>query len=178
MEASSTQLLAEFLVFLGAELQLSRHTVAAYRRDLRRFLRGHQRPPQRVAITAHLRSLRGTHASASVVRALAAIRGFYRFLYAEGWTTEDISAGLLGTRREQKLPPVLSRRAVESLLATATVAGDGDGDGDVDLADYLLMVNCLGNVVSPECGGFDIDKDGDVDLSDLVKFQTLFTGSR
>ncbi len=120
MEASSTQLLAEFLVFLGAELQLSRHTVAAYRRDLRRFLRDHERPPAREAITAHLRALRSTHASASVVRALAAIRGFYRFLYAEGWTTEDISAGLLGTRLEQKLPPVLSRRAVESLLATAT----------------------------------------------------------
>ena len=119
MESSST-LLAEFLVFLGAELQLSRHTVAAYRRDLRRFLKDHERPPERQAITAHLRALRGSHASASVVRALAAIRGFYRFLYAEGWATEDISAGLLGTRLEQKLPPVLSRRAVESLLQTAT----------------------------------------------------------
>ena len=110
MAVSSQQLVAEFLVFLGAELQLSRHTVAAYRRDLQRFLKGCQTPPGRPEITAHLRRLRHTHSPASVVRALAAIRGFYRFLVAEGHRPEDPSEGLLGTRLEQKLPPVLSRR--------------------------------------------------------------------
>ena len=117
MEVSSKQLLAEFLVFLGAELQLSRNTVAAYRRDLQRFLKGQHSPPDRGAIANHLRQLRSSHAPASVVRALASIRGFYRFLYAEGQLTEDISEGLLGTRLEQKLPPVLSREAVDKLLA-------------------------------------------------------------
>ena len=108
--------LADFLVYLGAELQLSRNTVAAYRRDLSRFLSGSTRLPDRAGILDHLVQLRRDHAPASVIRAMAAIRGFYRFLHAEGEIQHDPSEGLLGTRIEQRLPVVLGRRTVESLL--------------------------------------------------------------
>lgn len=108
--------LADFLVYLGAELQLSRNTVAAYRRDLSRFLDGSTRLPDRAGILDHLVQLRRDHAPASVIRAMAAIRGFYRFLHAEGEIQHDPSEGLLGTRIEQRLPVVLGRRTVESLL--------------------------------------------------------------
>jgi integrase/recombinase XerD len=133
MEDSSKQLVAEFLVFLGAELQLSRHTVAAYRRDLQRFLKGSERPPGRQEIRAHLARLRQSHSPASVVRALAAIRGFYRFLFAEDHMTEDVSEGLVGIRLEQKLPPVLSRRAVARLLAADL------GSGPLDLRNRAIL---------------------------------------
>jgi len=115
-------LLGEFLVYLGAELQLSRNTGAAYRRDLDRLLDGAVELPDRGAILRYLRELRGGHASASVVRALAAIRGFFRYLHAEGHSQDDPAEGLLGQRLEQRLPPVLSQAAVEKLLA----AFDGD----------------------------------------------------
>lgn len=112
--------LADFLVYLGAELQVSPHTVAAYRRDLRRLLDDRDPDtaglPDRDAIDRHLSRLLGTHAPASVARAAAAIRGFYRFLHAEGLCTEDVTDGLLGPALEQKLPKALSRRAVERLL--------------------------------------------------------------
>lgn len=103
-------------MFLGAELQLSPNTVAAYRNDLRRFLGKRDRVPDRRAITTHLGALRRSHSPASVARSLAAIRGFYRFLHAEGLLPVDLSEGLLGNRLERRLPRVLSRDAVAVML--------------------------------------------------------------
>ncbi|MCA8958575.1 MAG: site-specific integrase, partial [Planctomycetes bacterium] len=114
---SPQALLAEFLVFLGAELQLSPNTVAAYRRDLTRLLRDADTLPDRPALVAHLRGLRNDHADTSVVRALAAIRGFFRYLHAERYLATDPADGLLGPKLEQHLPPVLDSDSVERLLA-------------------------------------------------------------
>jgi integrase/recombinase XerD len=116
MVADPQSLLAEFLVYLGAELQLSRHTVAAYRRDLTGLLRDRQTLPDRGVILNHLASLRMTHAPTSVIRAMAATRGFYRFLHAEGIVRDDPTEGWLGARAEQHLPTVLGRRTVAELL--------------------------------------------------------------
>ena len=115
--ATSGQLLADFLVYLGVELQVSPHTVAAYRRDIGRLLEGSDQLPTRTAITRHLDSLTKTHRPASIARAAAAIRGFYRFLHAEGLTDEDAARGLLGPRLERKLPKVFGRDAVTRLLS-------------------------------------------------------------
>jgi integrase/recombinase XerD len=108
--------LADFLVYLGAELQVSPHTAAAYRRDLTRLVAESDGPPTRAAIDRHLAHLLTTHAPASVARAAAAIRGFCRFLFAEGLLAEDVAEGVLGPALEQKLPKALSRRAVARLL--------------------------------------------------------------
>lgn len=110
-------LLAEFLVYLGAELQLSAHTVAAYRRDLEALLGRGPDLPDAAGIRAHLRDLGQDHAQASVVRAMAAIRGFFRFLHAEGLIPSDPAEGLLGARTEQRLPKALGRANTERLLA-------------------------------------------------------------
>ncbi|MBL8729095.1 MAG: tyrosine recombinase [Planctomycetes bacterium] len=122
--AAGQRELADFLVYLGVELQVSRHTVAAYRSDLQRLLRGRAALPDRDAIDRHLTGMLATHAPASVARAAAAIRGFYRFLQAEGLAAEDVAEGLLGPKLERKLPKALSRRAVARLLAVAADAAD------------------------------------------------------
>ncbi|MBL9078810.1 MAG: tyrosine recombinase [Planctomycetes bacterium] len=126
------QALADFLVYLGVELQVSRHTVAAYRSDLHRLLQAHATLPDRGAIDRHLTALLATHAPASVARAAAAIRGFYRFLHAEGLADEDTAEGLLGPKLERKLPKALSRRAVERLLAD-------DADEPLAVRDQALL---------------------------------------
>jgi len=113
---SPQRAMADFLVHLGAELQVSRHTVAAYRNDLERLLRGRKQLPTREDIDRHLGELLASHAPASVARAGAAIRGFYRFLHAEGEVAADVTEGLLGPRLEQKLPKALSRRNIARLL--------------------------------------------------------------
>jgi len=108
--------LADFLVWLGVELQVSKHTVLAYRNDLARLLQGRTTLPRRADLEAHLMALRKTHAPASVARAAAAIRGFYRFLHTEGLAPDDEADGLLGPKLERKLPKALSRAAVARLL--------------------------------------------------------------
>lgn len=108
--------LADFLVYLGVELQVSPHTVAAYRSDLLRLLSGRSELPDRAAIDRHLASLVPRHAPASVARAAAAIRGFYRFLQVEGLVQDDVTAGLLGPKLERRLPKALSRKTMARLL--------------------------------------------------------------
>lgn len=126
------QAMADFLVHLGAELQVSRHTVAAYRNDLDRLLRGATQLPDREQIDRHLSDLLKTHAPASVARAAAAFRGFYRFLHAEGLAADDVTDGLLGAKMEQKLPKTLSRRHVEQML-------QGDAAGDLAVRDQAIL---------------------------------------
>jgi len=126
------QAMADFLVHLGAELQVSRHTVAAYRNDLERLLRGLEQLPDREQIDRHLGELLETHAPASVARAAAAIRGFYRFLHAEGLAADDVTDGLLGARLEQKLPKALSRRHIERMLQR-------EAEGDLAVRDLAIL---------------------------------------
>ncbi len=125
--------LADFLVYLGVELQVSPHTVAAYRRDVSALLRAHETLPERRAIAAHLERLRAGSAPASIARAAAAIRGFYRFLHAEGLCRDDVATGLLGPKLERKLPKVLTRRSVERLLTAV------DGDGPLQRRDRAIL---------------------------------------
>lgn len=126
------QALADFLVYLGVELQVSPHTVAAYRNDLTRLLRHAPALPDRKAIDRHLSSLLGELAPASIARAAAAIRGFYRFLQAEGLVADDVAEGLLGPKLEQKLPKALSRNHTARLL-------DHLADDDLGVRDRALL---------------------------------------
>lgn len=130
--AATTGTLADFLVYLGVELQVSANTVAAYRRDLQRLLAGRNTLPDREAIDRHLGSLLASHAPASVARAAAAIRGYYRFLHAEGLAADDVADGLLGPKLEQKLPKALSRTAIARLL-------DCQPDDDLGIRDLALL---------------------------------------
>ncbi|MBL8735214.1 MAG: tyrosine recombinase [Planctomycetes bacterium] len=133
-------LLADFLVYLGVELQVSPHTVAAYRNDLQRLLRGRTSLPDRTAIDRHLASLLADHAPASIARAAAAIRGFYRFLQAEGLAADDVAEGLLGPKLEQKLPKALSRRSIERLLDHTP--DDPLGVRDLAILHVLYATGC------------------------------------
>ncbi len=142
------QHLADFLVYLGAELQVSPHTVAAYRRDVGKLVDGAATLPDRAAIAQHLRELSEAAAPASVARAAAAIRGFYRFLQAEGLCEEDVAVGLLGPRLEQNLPKALSRRNVDALLEAVV------GDTPLAMRDRAILhvLYATGCRVSEVCG--------------------------
>jgi integrase/recombinase XerD len=138
--AACQRALADFLVYLGVELQVSPHTVDGYRRDLQRLLAGRSELPDRAAIDGHLSALLADHAVASVARATAAIRGFYRFLHAEGHAADDVTDGLLGPRLEQKLPKALSRAAVARLLGHEP--DDPLGVRDQALLHVLYATGC------------------------------------
>jgi integrase/recombinase XerD len=124
--------LADFLVYLGVELQVSRHTVDGYRRDLARLLEGSTGLPRRGDIDRHLNRLLDTHAKASVARATAAIRAFYRFLHAEGLAPGDETEGLRAPKLERKLPKALGSKAVGKLLALPA-------EGELGVRDQAIL---------------------------------------
>lgn len=121
----------EYLSALSVERGLSPHTVAAYRRDLNQyqgFLAGvASKTADLDRFMAHLHT-QGL-APSSVARKLAAIRGFHRFLVAEGLATEDPTRLIDPPRRPDPFPKALSVdetiRLVEAPPVT-TLAGRRD----------------------------------------------------
>ncbi|WP_375454626.1 site-specific tyrosine recombinase XerD [uncultured Methylobacterium sp.] len=115
-----------YLDMLAAERGAAKNTLEAYRRDLDDylgFLGEAGLEPTEVAassLRAYVAALepRGLK-PASAARRLSCIRGFHRFLYAEGLAESDPSAPVSGPRRGRALPKVLSVAEVDRLLAVA-----------------------------------------------------------
>jgi len=120
---------AAYLDMLAAERGAGANTLAAYRRDLDDYLAylGRAGILLDEADTHGLRAFvadletRGLMAS-SAARRLSCVRGFHKFLYAEGYAEADPSVAVSGPRRGRTLPKVLSIAEVDGLLATAHAA--------------------------------------------------------
>lgn len=142
-EGEAGRALGAYLDALLVERGLSRHTVAAYRHDLRRLsedLRRAGNDPLTVDVThlqAHLRRLRKAGLSPrSISRAIASLRGFYGYLVQSGWRDDDPSVHLISPKSRRTLPKVLSETQVEALL-TAPDVSDPLGIRDRTMIELL-----------------------------------------
>src|SRR2546423_6942966 len=112
-----------FLDYLSVEKGLARNSLAAYRVDLRHF--GHWLSEQplelerveRIHIVRYFQSLRAAGISArSVARALAALRGMFRFLVAERHLKNDPTENIENPKLWTTLPKSLLTSEIEALL--------------------------------------------------------------
>jgi len=136
-----------YLDFLAVERGLSRHSLAAYRRDLGlygRFLEAagiagpaDSAPEDLAAFVAWIREQRTPkgkpYAPSTVARTLVAVRGLHKFLVREGLTANDPSTEVTGPRPKRALPKALTMRQTEALLAAPV------GDEPVALRDRALL---------------------------------------
>lgn len=114
----------EYLHYLALEKNASPNTIASYKRDLERYLRflEHERigTPGGITVDVTSRFLQSLQADGlaprSVTRALSALRGFHRFLLADGVVAADPTETLESPRKTRSLPGVLSREEVERIL--------------------------------------------------------------
>lgn len=173
MEASGTPLEAlarTYLDHLAVERGLAANTLAAYRRDLRRYLefcaaRGLERPGdvQEADVAAFLAGLREGDAdhpplvAASAGRMLVAVRGLHTFAVREGEAETDPAADVSPPAPPRRLPKALPVAAVESILAAAAAGGTATALRDAALLELLYG---SGARIS-EAVGLDVD---DVDL--------------
>ncbi|MCJ2034168.1 site-specific tyrosine recombinase XerD [Methylobacterium sp. J-068] len=135
---------------LAAERGAAANTLSAYRRDLADYLGalardGHDPLAMEAApVRAYLAGLetRGLSA-ASAARKLSCIRGFHRFLYAEGLAEDDPSAPVGGPRRVRALPKVLSVAEVDRLLTVAREAASAGASGDTRGIRMLCLIELL-----------------------------------
>jgi integrase/recombinase XerD len=133
MTPFSTTWLPMYLDYLAVEKGLASNSLAAYRTDLKRFgawLEDHNKDfekVERIDIVRYFQSLRTAGISArSVTRALAAIRGMYRFLVAERHLQHDPTENLENPKIWTSLPKSLLASEVEALLkAPDTTTAEG-----------------------------------------------------
>ncbi|GAA1857877.1 site-specific tyrosine recombinase XerD [Myceligenerans crystallogenes] len=158
--------LREYLDHLRVERGLSANTVAAYRRDLARYVAhldmlGRREPGQvsEADVAGYVEAVRtGDDGGAplspsSTARALAAVRGWHRFAHAEGLADADPTTQVQAPTRLRRLPHALSVTDVALLLDAA-----GAGDGPLPLRDRALLelLYATGGRIS-EIVGLDVD---------------------
>lgn len=171
------QAMAEYQTWLEVERGLAAHSLAAYRRDLRRYdaylrERGFVSvdPITEPVIAEFVDRMLAErdddgglrYRPASVARALVAVRGFHRFCAEEALASFDPSSALGAPRVPQGIPKALTEPEIEALLDA--VPEDG-ARSDRDRA--LLEVLYGTGIRISECVGLDL---GDLDFdSGLVR---------
>lgn len=127
-----TEDLALFLDFVSVEKGLSRNTLSAYQRDLKRYL-GFLKKKKvaslddvgRKEIMEFLLAERDRGlAPVSVSRAQVALRMFHRFLTGEGKLKEDVTSVLESPKVFRHLPEYLTVAEVEKLVQTPNTRED------------------------------------------------------
>jgi integrase/recombinase XerD len=167
-------LLAEYDTWLRVERGLAPNSLAAYRRDLRRYAdylrrRGVTGDVARVdesIVAGYVEELQAArtddglrrYKESSIARALAAVRSFHRFCVEEGLLGADPSGDVGAPRVPQGIPKALTEAEVDSLL------GAVPGDGPRPQRDRaILELLYAGGLRISELVGLDL---GDVDLYD------------
>ncbi|MFB9378865.1 site-specific tyrosine recombinase XerD [Kineococcus gynurae] len=158
--------LEEYLGHLGVERGLAANTLAAYRRDLQRYLRflaGHGVQRVEDVRAAHVAdfvaALRGGEdglaplTAASTARTASALRGWHRFLQAEGRCADDPAAAVRPPAPPRRLPHALTVEEVTALLAAAEQVPGPTGLRDRALLE--LLYGCGARI--SEVVGLDVD---------------------
>lgn len=127
----SEGLIAEYLRYLRVERGLAQNTIAAYEADLKTLaerVESMQRDffsMDRQDVVGILEELREEGLEDSTIsRFTSSIRGFYRYLSAEGISRKDPTAFLEARRSWQTLPRVLSGEETERLISAPDLSTD------------------------------------------------------
>src|SRR4051794_5556485 len=168
-----------FLDHLAVERGASANTLAAYRRDLNRYVGylvglgvdsiADVDPVMVSGFLPHLREGDADHpalSAASVARAVAAVRGLHRFALTEGLVPVDVTREVRPAAPPRRLPKAISIEDVEQLLDAAGYAGTA-----LALRDRALLELLYGTGARiSEAVGLHVD---DLDLTDNT---VLLTG--
>jgi integrase/recombinase XerD len=158
-----------YLDHLLVERGLAAHTLAAYRRDLRRYTAamaalgkagiGEITATDIAGFLAGLREGGGGHpplAASSAARAASAVRGLHAFAAAEGLASSDPAGQVRPPVPARRLPRAIGVTEVERLIAAA---GSGEGPGAAcQLRDRALLELLYGTGARiSEAVGLDTD---------------------
>ena len=187
-ESDSIEALVDkFLRHLAIERGLARNTLKAYNRDLGDylgFLRGMGvAMPDDVTdllIETFVEQLGATRKPASVARALAAVRGWHRYLMQEGVTVRDTANRVKPPKLGKRLPKAIDVQQVVALLDAAgpepfdETAYANSGVDPIRVRDraILELLYATGARVS-EIVGLDID-----DLVDPTMIRVIGKGNK
>ena len=161
--------LDDFEHHLRDERRLSRHTVAAYRRDVQRLRealeeRGgsHWREITPADVRGHVaRRHRQGAGGRTLARELSALRAFFRHLCEAGVLPADPARGVSAPRSPRRLPRTLDADAVGALLDTAASVPSDDALAVRDSAMLELFYSSglrLAELAGLDLVGLDLDE--------------------
>jgi len=144
--------LEAFLEMVSAERGASPNTLEAYSRDLQDF--ASYLKTRRIALDQasadHVRSYLASLedlglATSTRARRLSALKQFHKFLYTDGWRTEDPCLGLKGPGARRHLPTTLSETDVDALIEAShkRAAPDKDDKPNVEGIRLLCLIELL-----------------------------------
>ncbi len=120
--------LEAFLEMVSAERAAAKNTLEAYSRDLQgfaTFLKTQKTDLDKASsdqVRSYLAGLEDEGLATSTrARRLSALKQFHKFLYTDGWRSEDPCLGLKGPGARRHLPTTLSEADVDNLLEAARV---------------------------------------------------------
>lgn len=173
-----------FLDYLSVERGASANTIAAYRRDLQRyvvFLRAQGRDDLREVTEADFERYVQVLGEgfdqflplgpSSARRCLAAARSWHRYLFETGSLAANVTKDVKTAKLSRRLPEVLSLEEVEALLRGASQPGDSNSLRDRALLEFLYA---SGARIS-EAMNLAVD---DVDFSSVPAVVRLFGKGR
>ncbi len=166
--------MAGYLDHITIERGLSANTVAAYRRDLERYVQwcsgrsiveiGEVGENDVADFAASLRQPAGDHpalSASSAARVVVSVRTFHRFAAREGLTPTDPARDVRPSAIPRRLPKALPYEQVQALIDNAGDVDTPEGLRDRALVEFLYGT---GTRIS-EAVGLDVD---DVDLESLT----------
>lgn len=117
--------LVEYIEYLEVEKGLSRNTLDAYRRDLGEFLdffvtrgSGNVEDVKRTDLNSFVLKLHDEKFSpSSVMRKLASLRGFFKWLCANEYITSNPALTLEQPKLPKRLPKVMTIQEIEEILS-------------------------------------------------------------
>ncbi|MBU1262360.1 site-specific integrase, partial [bacterium] len=120
--------LNQFIQYISIERGLSRNTVVAYKRDLVQFgsfLRKKRRSFNKIDTILLLEFMsylkQGLLSSSSILRKMASLKAFFRFLMQEDIILVNPIKTILFPRKEMRLPSFLTYEEVDALLSTPDI---------------------------------------------------------
>ncbi len=118
---SMYQTICEYLEYLELEKGLAQNTLDAYRRDLENFADVLDVQDinniGRIQINLYVRNLREkNYAPTSVIRKVASLRGFFKWITSVGIIKQNPAATLEQPKIPQRLPKVISVKEIEEML--------------------------------------------------------------
>lgn len=119
------QILSEYLEFLEVEKGLSENTIEAYRRDLTDFLafcENHGTEDlnsvKRTEINSYVLKMHDENFTATtIVRKIASLRGFFKWLCANEYCKSDPTLTLEQPKLPKRLPKVMTVQEIEEILS-------------------------------------------------------------
>lgn len=152
--------LKQFLSYITAEKGLANNTLLAYQSDLKIYDKYLEKIGKKLFDVKHLdlteflwQQKLSKHQPRSVARMMESLRQFYRFLVAEGLTTNDPTANLLPPKIPHKLPNMLTKDEIERLLHAA----NGSKERELRNRTMIEVLYATGLRVS-ELVGLNVDQ--------------------